>query len=268
MGVRVRPSRTHEPVRVAVSSDQALVAEAVAAALRTWSFETALVRWPRAPGPAPGVRPRRQLRGSVRPAPDVGLLLSDLTRTSQVHAARLVVGSRSVPWVVMAGTPRGPAWGAMYDGGASLVVPSETGLLTLAGVLEDLGAGRRSPVRRRERRELVELWRSFAAQRKDVAARLETLTDRESEVLSQLHQGVPVRTIAEQSQLAEGTVRSHVKAILKKLDVNSQVAAVAAYEDVLTDAMPRTAQIEQLLVEQETVQIDEVNGMEAHHPNR
>ena len=70
-----------------------------------------------------------------------------------------------------------------------------------------------------------------------MAARLETLSDREEEVLQQLHEGVGVRAIAEQSEVAETTVRSQVKSILRKLDVSSQMAAVLAYEELVTDSI-------------------------------
>jgi hypothetical protein len=46
-----------------------------------------------------------------------------------------------------------------------------------------------------------------------------------------------VRAIAEDSEVTESTVRGQVKAILRKLEVNSQLAAVAAYGNVLTDTV-------------------------------
>ena len=61
---------------------------------------------------------------------------------------------------------------------------------------------------------------------------MSTLTGREEEVLRQLYQGLGVREIAELGEVSEATVRSQVKAILRKLEVNSQIAAVAAYEEV------------------------------------
>jgi DNA-binding NarL/FixJ family response regulator len=172
----------------------------------------------------------------VGPPPDVGLVLSDLTRMEQVLAAQTIVTGLPLPWLVMAGASRGPAWGALYEGGANLVVPSDTGLVMVCDLLTDLSAGRKPGAQRRDRRELIQGWRAFANQRSDLTARLQTLTGREEQILRQLHQGFPVRNIAEQSEVTEATVRSQVKAILKKLDVNSQMAAVAAYENVLTDS--------------------------------
>jgi DNA-binding NarL/FixJ family response regulator len=231
------PSWLPQPVRVAVASDHQLVAEAVVAALRNRSFEPLLVRWPASsPDPVGKARRRRAFRRSVGPPPDVGLLLSDLTRMDQVLSAQTIVKALPLPWLVMAGAARGPAWGALYEGGANLVVPSDTGLVNVCDLLADLSAGRKPGAQRRDRRELIQGWRTFAAQRSDLTARLQTLTGREEQILRQLHQGCPVRNIAEQSEVTEATVRSQVKAILKKLDVNSQMAAVAAYENVLTDS--------------------------------
>ena len=60
-------------------------------------------------------------------------------------------------------------------------------------------------------------------------------------MLQQLYQGLGVRIIAERGEVTEATVRSQVKAILRKLDVNSQIAAVAAYQEVQSSSAGRTA---------------------------
>ena len=53
------------------------------------------------------------------------------------------------------------------------------------------------------------------------------LTVRESEVLQDLMDGKNAETIASESYVSVATVRSHIKALLAKLGVNSQLAAVA-----------------------------------------
>ena len=53
------------------------------------------------------------------------------------------------------------------------------------------------------------------------------LTVRESEVLQELIAGKNAETIARESYVSVATVRSHIKALLAKLGVNSQLAAVA-----------------------------------------
>lgn len=58
-----------------------------------------------------------------------------------------------------------------------------------------------------------------------------TLSGRESEVLAAMMDGHSASKIAEDSFVSVATIRSQIKAILRKLDVNSQLAAVArAYQ--------------------------------------
>jgi DNA-binding NarL/FixJ family response regulator len=236
MASRGASLRRRRPLRIAVASDQALVAEAVVMALRNRALAPLLVRWPGAGRDATATGPRRTTRRAVGPPPDVGLLLSDLLRVEQALAAQIIVTSLPLPWLVMAGAPRGPVWGALYDKGATLVLPDDTGLDEVCDLLVEMAAGRKPRAPRRDRQRLIQGWRDFAAQRQEITARLESLTDREEEILHELHQGLGVRGIAEKSDITEATVRSHVKAILKKLEVTSQMAAVAAYENVLNDS--------------------------------
>jgi DNA-binding NarL/FixJ family response regulator len=59
----------------------------------------------------------------------------------------------------------------------------------------------------------------------------EHLSRREQEVLWALMHGVSAREIAKQSYVALPTVRSQIRAVLSKLGVSSQLAAVAlAYQ--------------------------------------
>ncbi len=57
-----------------------------------------------------------------------------------------------------------------------------------------------------------------------------TLTPREWEVIDLLHEGKSTEEIARALVLSSGTVRSHVKHILRKLDARSREEAVAAAE--------------------------------------
>lgn len=54
------------------------------------------------------------------------------------------------------------------------------------------------------------------------------LTPRQLQVLLLLGEGVPARTIAVQLDLAESTVRNHIRSVLVKLGCHSQLEAVAA----------------------------------------
>jgi DNA-binding NarL/FixJ family response regulator len=80
-----------------------------------------------------------------------------------------------------------------------------------------------------EREQAVALLASTAARKSEREARLRSLTERERSVLEQVSSGASVVDIARRECLSLATVRTHVRAILQKLDVHSQVAAVAFY---------------------------------------
>ena len=162
-------------------------------------------------------------------------MVTDRVQVAQVHAAAALATALPVPWLVLAGVPSGAAWGGLYARGVTLVVESDTSLDEVCRTLTELAAGQEPPGQR-QRRELVRAWNDFSEHRDELASRLGRLTGREEEVLRQLHDGLPVRAIAERSDVTESTVRSQVKAILRKLGVSSQLAAVAAYELVRTDS--------------------------------
>lgn len=54
----------------------------------------------------------------------------------------------------------------------------------------------------------------------------EALTPREMDVLRLLAEGLPNRKIADQLDVNERTIKSHVSAILAKLEVNNRTEAV------------------------------------------
>ena len=99
-------------------------------------------------------------------------------------------------------------------------------LSTIVGVVRRLrdGVGAMAP---EERRELVAHYRAQHALASEQRALLEKLSQRESEVLSHLTLGRSVGEIARLSIVSEATVRTQVKAVLAKLGVSSQLAAVA-----------------------------------------
>ena len=211
------------PPRVAVTSDQALVAEAIAAALAGRDFDTVVLGWPA----SPGARGRWRSAARGRPSPDVLLLLSDLDRPVRIQSALRVLGRVPAPSIVLAGAPRGPLWGGLLERGATVVAPVSTGLDDVAAILREVAAGR--PVMSEDdRTELLTSWHQMRDEQQRVAARLATMTPREEEVLRLLYAGTPVREIAARLEVSEATVRSQVQRVLRKLDVRSQLAAVAA----------------------------------------
>jgi two-component system nitrate/nitrite response regulator NarL len=82
-------------------------------------------------------------------------------------------------------------------------------------------------LREEERQSLLEEARHRRRADHDRLAPFETLSPREQAVLVRLLAGESAETIAERSFVSLATVRSHIRAILLKLGVKSQLAAVA-----------------------------------------
>ncbi len=221
-------------LRVVVSSEHALVSESVRTALTDRAYLASVVAWP--PRSAAGriARARAGRLDARLPGADVGVLLSGAYRADRVASARGVIETSSIPWLVLSDAPRGPIWGAFYESGAALVAPMTTTLGSVCELLEVL-ADDRPGCAPAGRSELVMSWRSFLERREEISIRLASLTPREHEVLGSLYDGLQVRDIAGGSDVAEATVRTQVKAILKKLDVSTQLAAVSAYAQILVD---------------------------------
>lgn len=216
-----------ERTRVAVASEQSLIAESVRAALVDAGYDAFVLRWPASPAsPVPPVA-----AGQSRPvvAPDLALMLCDFAGTAQVDVARRLIERVDVPWVVLTGVPPGPAWGAVLESGAETVMPTSTTLEKLTLVIEGLARGRH-PSAPRGRSQLVREWREHDARLRAARAGLRSLTPRENDVLYLLHAGISVREISTRFEVSEATVRSQVKAVLKKLGVGTQLGAAAAYE--------------------------------------
>ncbi len=212
--------------RVVLASELSLVAEAVGVGLASRGFEAALLPW----------SGEDHLQAAGDPIPrsgeDVGLLISDLNSWPRVRAALLLITQVRLPWLVLTSAPRGPMWGAVLDAGAGLVLPSNTRLETVCKAVVKAARGtlQTLPV---EREVLVGMWIELIEQRALIGERVRTLTPREHEVLTMLHAGDSVARIAQLLEVSPATVRSQVKAVFRKLQVKSQLGAVAALDDVL-----------------------------------
>jgi two-component system nitrate/nitrite response regulator NarL len=215
---------------VFVTSELVLVAEAVGEALAVRGFDTTTTDWLAAPanGKRPGLAP------DVGPLTGrrVGLLISDLDSWDGLWAAWLLITQVPLPWVVLTSAPQGPSWGAALDAGARLVLPSSTGLERLCRVIGDVALGTMQTLSA-EQEELVESWARLLERREEISQQVASLTPREREVLTMLHSGERIARIAQLLGVSPVTVRSQVKAVLRKLDVNSQLGAVAALDDLL-----------------------------------
>jgi DNA-binding CsgD family transcriptional regulator len=93
-----------------------------------------------------------------------------------------------------------------------------------------------------ERHSALSRLRKHRAQRRQTTALFESLTRREQEALCLIAEGHGAAEIAGLWEVALPTVRSHIRAVLAKLGVTSQLRAAAMardsgwYENVLRDS--------------------------------
>jgi DNA-binding NarL/FixJ family response regulator len=128
--------------------------------------------------------------------------------------------------VMLTGETRRPVLAACLEAGAAGWIGKDTFLDDVEGVLNDVLAG--TPLIGRAAREamLEELRIERAGQRRALSP-FERLTARERDVLAALVDGLSAEEIAEAQFVALTTVRSQIRAVLQKLGVRSQLAAVA-----------------------------------------
>ncbi|GAA4378243.1 helix-turn-helix transcriptional regulator [Nocardioides caricicola] len=212
------PTQCH----VAVAADQSLIADTVSAALVTPGMRVTGVRWRTEPAPWVPV-PR------VEDPIDVGVMLCDLQPRWRLVQARWMIHSVRAPWLVLTGAPRGPLWGAMLDAGAVAVYPSASTLNEVRLMVGRVVAGE-SLMDAGEMAALRAAWHTAERARLTAVRSVRSLSPREFLVLELMHAGEPVQGIAAQLDVSESTVRSHVRAVLRKLDVRTQLAAVAEFE--------------------------------------
>lgn len=82
-----------------------------------------------------------------------------------------------------------------------------------------------------ERFGLLDRLQAHRRDRQERLAPFEALTAREADVLAGLLHGLQAEAIARRSFVSISTVRSQIRSILQKLEVNSQLAAVALARD-------------------------------------
>jgi len=115
---------------------------------------------------------------------------------------------------------------ACLEAGAHGAVSTLDPVPRLLATIRETVAGRRIMPSATERDLLCEL-HSHRRDRAAQLSRFHQLSVRESEVLEELMAGKSAADIATESYVSIATIRSQIKAILRKLEVNSQLAAVA-----------------------------------------
>lgn len=139
----------------------------------------------------------------------------------QTHAPRPSAGTTLERWVCVGSVKSLAALIPLAQRGATMLNQDAPFLQLIRGIVDALGAaGAERPPRSAS--QLVEL-RLREAESRALAA----LTPAESDALRRLASGLTATEIARCTQRSLHTVRSQIKALLTKLDVSSQLLAVA-----------------------------------------
>jgi len=207
--------------RVMVLDDHALFAECLDLALTTSGYDVQKPELPTNAG-----RSANLLAMVSRTRPDIVVLDLDLGPFGD--GARLIPGlvQTGAAVVVVTSDENRARWGECMRYGARKVLSKSAPLNEIVATLRRLGEGL-SVLQPMEREDLLQRWHQHRVQEQVLRKRVDRLTVRESEVLGHLTHGRTVRDIATLSVVSEATVRTQVKSILSKLEVNSQLAAVA-----------------------------------------
>jgi DNA-binding NarL/FixJ family response regulator len=202
------------PTRVAIVDDHRFLAQTLALALQDADFDAVLI------DPADDV----VLRISQW---DASVVLLDLNLEREVSGDQLIPalsGGRAV--VVLTAENDQARWGECLLAGA-------VGVLAKSSPLEDvvtavsLAARGEAVVTDAQRITWLRAADHRRTQTESALAPFRRLTPREEQVLAALVDGEPAVAIAERATVSEATVRSHIRSVLSKLGVGSQLQAVA-----------------------------------------
>lgn len=207
--------------RIAIVEDHGLIAQTVATALTASGREVDIIT-----PPANG-----DLLAVIDPTGhDLLLLDLDLGPWGDATAKIGGVTEAGVPVLMVTGVDDPARRAACVAAGAVGVVSKSSGFDALLDAVDHtLRDG--SLLSEHERQEQLSLHRDHL---RDEAVRLgpfEELSTREAEVLGELMAGRSVDEIARDAVVSVATVRTQVRAILRKLDAPSQVAAIGRARD-------------------------------------
>ncbi|MBC3193468.1 response regulator transcription factor [Pseudonocardia sp. C8] len=173
------------------------------------------------------------LEHARRTGPGLIVLDLDLGRDPEGHridGSRLVGPLVEIGWrvVVLSGSSDAGRVGAALEAGGFVFVPKNAPFPALLNAIREARVGRSvMPPGRRE--QLIKLFRDRERERHDLHAKLSKLTQREREVLALLAGGKRAQAVADHFVVSLATVRTQIRAVLTKLEVGSQLEAVALY---------------------------------------
>jgi len=202
---------------IAVVDDHALLANALADSLRREGFD------------AVGIVPTPEIEVDAEVAAlgsDIVLLDLDLGRCGRSIPLIPLLKALGTKVIVVTGESEPARLAECIESGAD-------GVLTKAASFEELLDGVKKlianlpPMSLHARDTLLARAREQRARERGRTENFERLTARERETLDALMDGMSAEEIASETYVSITTVRSHIRSVLQKLEVNSQLAAVA-----------------------------------------
>lgn len=206
---------------VVIIDDHELFSTTLTMALRNEGFDARTI-------PVPQVR-----AFLAEPPARAGLVVLDLDLNrdadgNYVHGADLVVGLRVAGWkvLVVSGSVDQPGTASAIASGAIGAVPKSHSFEVLLRTV--VAAAGEAPVMTVvEHQQWLDLHRAYQEQERELSRRLSRLSHREREVLELLAIGMRAAAIAEHFVVSMPTVRTQIRSLLAKLEVGSQLEAVA-----------------------------------------
>jgi two-component system nitrate/nitrite response regulator NarL len=201
---------------VAILDDHQLISASVAAALEADGYHVVV----------PKLENADQVKAALRAAaPVVALLDLDLGPFGHGESLLPVLTELGTRTLIVSGNDDDGVAGRCLQAGAWGWVPKSTPLEDLLEAVRRAGEGI-SVNSDAERDRLLRAWREQRTSDAREAEVFERLTRREAAVLGMLQEGMSVEQIATASYVSQATIRTQVRAILTKLEVRSQMAAV------------------------------------------
>jgi DNA-binding NarL/FixJ family response regulator len=164
-----------------------------------------------------------------------GLLVLDLDLGrdrygNRVDGVDLIPRLRNEGWriLVLSGSSNPTRIGESLAAGGFVWVSKNAPFPILLSAIRETMAGR-SVLPAHRRQQLIDLYLTHEKERREVQEKLDRLTPREREVLGLLAAGKRAQAIADHFVVSLPTVRTQVRAVLGKLEVSSQLEAVALY---------------------------------------
>ena len=208
--------------RVGVVSPHLLVAQAVAAALRSVGTPAEAMAWetPLAAGAAQGrVTPRFRQLVVITDGLDNEAVIAHVRRYLAIGGVRVLVVTSAEGAV---------RWGRLLESEQLDVLTQTMAVTELAEAVDQLEAG--GAVMDPERRAALRTaWALTVDRQQRLAALMATLSPQQRRVLELLATGRRVSEVGTELGVSSGTVRSHVKSLRAKLGAATQLKAVAMY---------------------------------------